>query len=232
MLNRHNYHYLQSRKKGLLTRKDLVKFTRKISRRLPANFWKEGISFYLDGVAFTHKYNLSDQVRSTRSMAWRKKCEGSSLNCTAKASKTGTGGKTAHFIAAIVYGRGVICCEQYTDNMSGKLFASFQHEHFKEIFSKSANPRGMLFLQDGDPSQNSKLAHEAISSVGVRLFSIPARSPDLSPIENMFNLVRTKLHGDALDKNITRETFKQFSSRVKKPWRTFQLTSWTGLYNP
>ena len=226
MLNRNNYHYLQSRKKGLLTRKDLVlrhKFALKISRRLPANFWKEGISFYLDGVAFTHKYNPSDQARSTRSMAWRKKCEGLSLNCTAKGSKAGTGGKMAHFIVAIAYGHGVVCCEQYTDNMSGKLFASFVREHFKEIFSKSANPRGMLFLQDGDPSQNSKLARDAISSVGARLFSIPARSPDLNPIENMFNLVRTKLHGDALDKNITRETFEQFSSRVKETMENFSI---------
>ena len=49
------------------------------------------------------------------------------------------------------------------------------------------NQSGKLFLQNEDPSQNSALAREAMEAVGCRLFKIPARSPDLNPIENAFN---------------------------------------------
>ena len=44
-----------------------------------------------------------------------------------------------------------------------------------------------MFVQDGDPSQNSKAAKTALSKIGAVQFSIPPRSPDLNPIENVFN---------------------------------------------
>ena len=47
---------------------------------------------------------------------------------------------------------------------------------------------------------------------------IPARSPDLNPIENFFHLVRTKMKSDAIQNsnNIRKETYKKFAERVKK----------------
>ena len=45
-----------------------------------------------------------------------------------------------------------------------------------QVFERSANPRGKLFLQDGDPpSQNSKKSKKALEEIGARKFSIPAR---------------------------------------------------------
>ena len=52
-----NYRY--ARKKELLTKNDLkvrLQFGRKVKRKLGRNFWKQGVSFYLDGVSFTHKF--------------------------------------------------------------------------------------------------------------------------------------------------------------------------------
>ena len=72
---------------------------------------------------------------------------------------------------------------------------------------------GKRFVQDGDPSQNSAAARRAFSQVGAFTFSIPPRSPDLNPIENLFHLVSKQLQKDALDMQITRETFAQFSDR-------------------
>ena len=59
-------------------------------------------------------------------------------------------------------------------------------------------------MQDGDPSQNSAAARQAMDNVGARLFDIPARSPDLNPIDNLFHLVARKLDNGALENNITR----------------------------
>ena len=56
------------------------------------------------------------------------------------------------------------------------------------MFIKAAKGEGRLFLQDGDPCQNSGMAKEAMLRVNATLFPIPPRSPDLNPIENFFHL--------------------------------------------
>ena len=96
------------------------------------------------------------------------------------------------------------------------MFAHFVHKHFKEAFEKSNNPKDKLFLQDGDPSQNSRKANDAMYKVGAKKFSIPAWSPDMNPIENVFNYVRIKLHEESLNGNITFKNFEEYSARVKK----------------
>ena len=108
-----------------------------------------------------------------------------------------------------------LCCEQYYGNITGELFSDFVREHFPVMFEKSANPKGKLFLQDGDPRQNSKKEKIALDAVDCRQFSIPARSPDANPIENFFKVIRIKLAENAIQLNIIQEDFTTFSSRVK-----------------
>ena len=84
-----------------------------------------------------------------------------------------------------------------------------------EAFAESAYPRGKLFLQDGDPSQNSAIARDALFEIGAQKFTIPARSPDLNPIENIFNIVKQKIRQDAIKKNIVFESWDSFCERVK-----------------
>ena len=58
-LNYGRYKYLQSRKKGRMSQKDLTlrrKFCRNIQKQgLGQHFWEKGISFYLDVVGFEFK---------------------------------------------------------------------------------------------------------------------------------------------------------------------------------
>ena len=72
-----------------------------------------------------------------------------------------------------------------------------------------------LFLQDGDPSQNSLKVKNPIVDIGAQMFSIPPRSPDINPIEN-FHLVKKQLNRDALEQNITQESYQEFSDHVKE----------------
>ena len=218
------YGYRHSRKKGLLTKEDLQKrlrFCRKVKRVLSDTFWRDGIGFYLDGVGFVHKRNPHDEAKSTRTMAWRRPHEGLQPNCTAKGSHVGFGGKVCHFIVAIAYGKGVVLSEQYSGNINADMFAQFVLDNFPDTFERSANPQGKLFLQDGDPSQNSRKAKNAIDAIGARKFDIPPRSPDMNPIENVFNNVKMELHKQALEQNIKHETLEQFSSRVKTTLENF-----------
>ena len=69
------FKYCHSRKKGVMSRKDLqmrLAFAKVVRARLSPTIWTEGIAFYLDGVGFTHKYNPHDQALAPRTMAWRK----------------------------------------------------------------------------------------------------------------------------------------------------------------
>ena len=50
---------------------------------------------------------------------------------------------------------------------------------------------------------------------GAEMVSIPARSPDINFIENFFELVGKALVEDTKNKNITKETFEEFSARVQ-----------------
>ena len=219
--------YYQCRKKGQLTDEDLkkrVSFAKKC-KQLPKNFWKEGISFYLDGASWAHKTDPYKAARTQRTRMWRKKAEGLKKEYTAKGKKEGTGGRVARFIVAIAYGKGVIKCVQYDQHINGELFAELVEEHFPEMFRLGNNDKGRLFLQDGDPSQNSAAANDAMDTVPCRVFKIPPRSPDLNPIENIFHLVGKQLHENAWRQRITKETFQQFSRRIRKTLMNFPVNT-------
>lgn len=91
----------------------------------------------------------------------------------------------------IAYSKGVILAEQYEGHLNGQKFADFVREQFSTLFQNSSNKKGKLFLQDGDPSQNSRKAQDAIAAIGARKFTIPARSPDLNPIETFFTMLKS-----------------------------------------
>ena len=72
-----------------------------------------------------------------------------------------------------------------------------------------------MFVQDGDPSQNSKAAKTALDKIGAVQFSITPRSPDHNPIENVLKLLEKKLSSDAVKHSISKETFAKFVERAE-----------------
>ena len=67
---------------------------------------------------------------------------------------------------------------------------------------------------DNDPSQRSKAAAKALEDIEAELLEIPARSPDVDCIENVFNLVNRFLEEEAIALNIAKECFEEFKQRV------------------
>lgn len=112
-LNCWGYHFLQSRKKGLLSDKDKdlrlkhARVKKGILKDSP-DFFTQHIAFYLDGVSFVHKYNPMNEAEKLKARIWRKKGEG--LNVTAKGTKELTGGRRLHLMVAVAYGKGVMLC--------------------------------------------------------------------------------------------------------------------------
>ena len=183
--------------------------------------WEKGIAFYLDGVNFAYKTNPLDQARAPTGRIYRKKSEGLDQFCTAKGKKVGTDGKLVKFIVAISHDCGVILCEQY-EHMNGSFFASFVDKHFRDLFEKcKKNTR--LWIQDGDPSQNCRLAQDAMKRANANLLKIPPRSPDLNPIENVFKSISEILRRQAIDKAISYESYEDFAARVKSTIESFSV---------
>lgn len=226
-LNRLGYSYFSARRKGILSEKDKqlrLQFARRMKREVSRNeeFWTNEISFYMDCVSFVHKYNPQSGAASNKARVWRKREEG--LEITAKGSKELAGGRRLHVAVAIAYGKGVILKVPY-EKMTGDFFAQFIREHFNITFAE-AGPKTngrRLFIMDNDPCQTSQAAKSALEEIEAEFHEIPARSPDLNPIENIFHLVKRFLENEAISKNITRESFEEFKVRVLRALQSIPI---------
>ena len=74
----------------------------------------------------------------------------------------------------------------------GSYLQNLRRKIFTISLRTAVNPEGNVVLQDNDPSQNSKAARVEMERMNVVQFSIPPRSPDCNPIENIFNLAIRK----------------------------------------
>jgi hypothetical protein len=63
----------------------------------------------------------------------------------------------------------------------------------------------------------------SLGQVEAEMLKIPARSPDINPIENIFHLVKSQLNKQAVTENITSESYEQFQTRVLQVLRTFPV---------
>ena len=104
----------------------------------------------------------------------------------------GTGEKVDKMMDAISHGKGVLMCER-SKKMNAEYFASFIDWHFDTMFAQAGKGLTRFWLQVGDPSQNSKMAHDTMARCHVELLRIPQRSPDFKAIKNSSNIHRSKV---------------------------------------
>ena len=211
------YAFRPSRRKGILTEEDLKlrrDFAKSRLKECPPDYWSRHVAFYLDGVSFIYKGNPMSDAKKPKGRVWRKKGEG--LTVTTKGSKDLAGGKRLHLIVVIAYGKGVILAEPY-EKMSADFFSCFVRRNFPTLFEiagKGEHDR-KIFVMDNDPSQTSAKAMRTVADMGYTMQKIPARSPDLNPIENVFHLVRKRIEAQVKENNIVHQTWDQFKQIVQ-----------------
>ena len=67
--------------------------------------------------------------------------------------------------------------------------------------------------------------HCDMDDFSCRMFAIPPCSPDINPTENTFHLVGRQLSSDAIEQNITQESYEQFCVRVRNTILSFPKES-------
>jgi hypothetical protein len=121
-------------------------------------------------------------------------------------------------LVGITSGAGVTLAHpiQVEGSLKGHHYAHYisGDKVFENGITKSPRPSSRQILQDNCPVQTSKLAEKAFAKERIGTFDIPARSPDLNPIENLFAQMKQRLRLQARNNNIIKETLKQFTDRV------------------
>ena len=127
----------------------------------------------------------------------------------------GSGGKVVKLIVIISYGKGAIMCHQY-DKLDGAYFAKFVQDNFVNMFRLANKNGSRLFVQDNCPVQNSAPACRVLRDKRAKRLKLPPSSSDTHCAKKIFHTVKVELDKQALELNITHETYEEFSERVSR----------------
>lgn len=86
--------------------------------------------------------------------------------------------------------------------------------NFNTMFQTADKGDSRIWVQDGDPSQNSALAKSAMSQADWTQSKLSPQSPDLHPMGTLLPLASNKLKEQAVSQNITKDSFAQSKQRA------------------
>ena len=96
------------------------------------------------------------------------------------------------FMVGMAYNRGVVKCVSVQHKMSGGYYSQLEETDISQVLD-DMNSCSRKILQDGCLCHNSRKAFRMMEQQNIAVFEIPARSPDLNPIGNLFNQVKYQL---------------------------------------
>ena len=110
--------------------------------------------------------------------------------------------------------------------MDSQLYTEILDSYVKQSAEYyELNPDQMISQQDNDPKHISRLARQWFQDHNVELLDWPAQSPDLNPIEHLWNHLKRQLNGSECQPKGMHELWE----RVETEWNKIPQEVCEGL---
>jgi transposase len=100
----------------------------------------------------------------------------------------------------LVLGKKTIKAEQYLNT-------------FKTIYLPVCQEEDLVFQQDNAPCHTAKIVKAYFNQIQLNRIKWPARSPDLSPIEKIWKMLKDQLRVDDC------KTQEEFNAKIRRAWK-------------